>query len=50
LADTSILIKRGGEAMSAFEIIMIIFVAMTFIVTFIKLVIGMFDMFSRKGK
>jgi len=41
---------KGGELMSGFEIIMIIFAAMTFIVTLIKLMVYILDAISGKRK
>ena len=41
---------RGGDAMSIFEIIMVIFTAMGFIIALITLIIYLIDKFSAKRK
>ena len=41
---------KGGEAVSVYEIIVIVFLAMTFVVALIKLMIYITDTFSGKGK
>jgi len=41
---------KGGEAVSAYEIIVAIFLAMTFVMTMIKLMIYIADKFSGKRK
>ena len=43
-------LPKGGEAVSAYEIIVIIFLAVTFVMTMIKLMIYIADKFSGKGK
>ena len=41
-------LMKGGEAMSTYEIIVIIFLAMTFIVALVKLMIYLVDKFSQR--
>ena len=41
---------KGGVAMSTFEILMLIFTAMTFIVVHIRLIVAMIDTFLNNKK
>jgi len=43
-------LPKGGEAMSGFEIIMIVFGAVTITLALIKIMINLADKFSHKGK
>jgi len=43
-----ILLRKGGEAMSNFEIIVVVFNAVTIVIALIRLMIYLIDLFSKR--